>query len=225
MVSAVRHVRMVYSDTDTPYIINNATYGSFQTYRANSIHDVNYASGTRTMVGQREWAQFYSRYRVEGCKITATFNNQANNGDLLCFIHFARNTDTPWGSWVEAISTVSGNYGGITAVLGPSNGNRGVIRLKKYVSLAKLWGLPAEYKSSGNFTAGMGENPAQSMLARVGILSVTGVSFNATVTLRVKVTMYVRLYNKKILYQTLFAEKENDEDIMEGDDTVNDPDP
>lgn len=223
MVQAVKHVRMVYADTDTPYIIVNANYGGFTTYRANSIHDVNYASGTRTMVGVREWSNFYSRYRVEGCKVTATFNNQAGNGDFLAFIHFARNTDTPWGSWVEAVSTVSGNYGGIAAVLGPSVGNRGVLKLKKYVSLAKLWGLPGEYKSSGNFTAGFGENPAQTMLVRVGILGSTGVTFNATVTLRVKVTMYVRLYNKKILFQTLFAEKENDEDVLEGDDVIEDP--
>lgn len=216
---------MVYADVDTPYIINNATYGSFTEYRANSIFDVNVASATRTMVGVKEWAAFYSRYRVEGCKISATFNNQAGNGDFLAFIHFARNSTVPWSTWVEAVSTVSGNYGGIAAVLGPSNGSRGVLRLKKYVSLAKLWGLPGEYKNAGAFTAAMGENPLQQMHARVGILSTTGATFNATVLLRVKVTMYVRLYNKKILYQTLFQENDNAGNELEGDDTVNEPDP
>lgn len=214
---------MVYADVDTPYVTVNNDYGGYRVFRCNSIFDVNGASLSRTMVGVKEWANFYSRYRVMGCKISCTFTNQGANGDFICFIHFARNANTPWSSWVEAVSTVSGNYGGISKVLGPADGNRGVIKLSKYVKLGRIWGDPLEYNASTFFAAMMGENPNQVLLGRVGILSTVGAAFSATVVLRTKITMYVKLFNKKILFQTLMQENDNDGNALEGDDTINDP--
>lgn len=54
---------------------------SVHTFRCNSIFDPDFALGGTQPVGHDEWSDFYKYYRVDSCKIKATFFDNLNSAD------------------------------------------------------------------------------------------------------------------------------------------------
>lgn len=153
-------VKLTYAEYDLA--ITGATVGTPGTYvfRLNSLYDPN-ATGVGhscklfdTLCGNVDTDAPYFRYTVYGAKVTITFKNATAKGSVwICGTNQAGPTNN-----YDARENPNATVKLIDAT--SSNTNRGTVTIRRYYSIAKIWGKTNRYITDydGN-SANYNQNP------------------------------------------------------------------
>jgi len=181
------YVRLPYTE-----LVELAYTGTLKTYQflVNSIYDPNYTGAGHQPMGRDQYAQFYAKYIVRGCKYVVTFSNTnpAYQGEVV--VQLRPNT-TLSATFEDAIE--GGSYRRY-AVLGAEGTGPTVI--SGYASCAKLYGVsPKQLVIDDLFSSNIGTSPNAQMALNLYVQN-QAVGTALTIVARVQLYYYVELYEK-----------------------------
>lgn len=185
-------VKLKYSD------IIAMTYGGLGVpawiqFRGNSIFDPYYTGVGHQPLCHDQWAVFYNRYRVRGCKYFITMANNNTTEHVEVFLQHRPNSSV--SSVVETIR--ESPYTMHKQTLSPETGGKSVGYMRGYHSVAKTRGVtPGRIKFESDYQAVFGNNPPIESFINIGINNPNS-STSVLVYARVDLTYYVEVFDRK----------------------------
>lgn len=156
-------------------------------FRGNSLFDPDFTGGGTQPLGFDQWANFYSKYRVNGSKITVlAVNTSSANNMFISLIPSLISTGVT--TTADAISTPYSRYSFMSVL---SSQPKTV--LKSYMTTGKLSGQNVRYED--NYEAAMGANPVNVWYWIIDAQSNNGVS-NLQYQIIVIITYYCTLFER-----------------------------
>lgn len=131
-----------------------------QQMNLNSIYDPNRTGTGHQAQAYDQWALFYNRYRVDGCRVTVTWTVAPNLGATLCILGSNDTTSIVDPSIIteSPMCTI-----GHMAAGGPA------VRCTKYFDLAALNGVSRSvYNADDRYSAPFGSSPTETIIAHIG---------------------------------------------------------
>lgn len=166
--------------------------GSFptHTFRLNSIFDPDVTITGHQPATHDQWALFYDRYRVMGCKVTVTANTDtsATTGQVRMFMNTSRESTAPGTPIIAAESpyVTMWNVANLTA------GRN--ISVSKYFSIKKLVGQ--RFINQRELSAQFGANPIQGMFLHISATTATLAIGTISPDFFVDIVYYVKLFDR-----------------------------
>lgn len=178
----------------------NSTNAAAVTYRLNSIFDpVQNPHGqpfpSKTVVGYQEMASLYNRYLVTGCKVSVRFYDP-NAESIRVGVRLRIDGEGA----VNGVSQDSLVEQPLTYISGLSNSGKQIKSFNLYVKPYTLLGLSKlEYfANTTNYSSNIGSNPLVDR-CYMDIFAVSGSAVSHAVSVAVKLTYYVQLYDRQYL--------------------------
>lgn len=166
---------------------NNGTATYSAIYRGNSIYDPNYSFGGHEAYGRDQWSNFYQSYKVMGSSIKIKLYQQAN---AVCkawvmpdSLTTVSNTEYPWETPLVSYKTLDRKDS--------TSGNR--YTLKNYMSTKRMFNVTSLLDD--DFGSGISTNPSNEWYWYIRIQDVD-LATNVQVYLDIRITYYVKLYNR-----------------------------
>lgn len=154
-------------------------------FNLNSIYDPNYSAAGHQPLGYDQWAAFYGRYRVDGCKVTVT--TSYTSGDSAMITLLGNNSVTSVTNPDTAAESP------ITATKSYSKGGPPTIIIKNF-NLADLNGVTRKvYETDDRYQAQFAADPTEKIMLHVvtsDIALASSIIIHQTVLLEYSVTMF-----------------------------------
>lgn len=191
------YMKMTYVDVSSTLLGTVGSQYGYYRYRMNDIYDPNPLILTPNVVGQKEMATLYERYRVSGCAIHLIGSNQM---DIPVNIVIWPSTDdqATLVSTSQYIQQMIGNafsqYRQIS-----SKGGMDRFSLKNYVSCKKLVGS-LQVKYDDGYAALSGASPSIPLYWNIASYSLAGFNYTSgTIPFEARLTFYVEWYDRRTL--------------------------
>lgn len=153
-----------------------------QLMNLNSIYDPNRTSTGHQPQGYDQWANFYNRYRVDGCLVTARFTTAPVTGIIISMLG---NNDTtalidPSVITESPLSITKGMSG-----TGPA------VTISKYYDLANLNGVTrAVYNADDRYSAPFGSSPTETLICHIGMWNLASFTYEFQVEMKFYTTLF-----------------------------------
>lgn len=169
-------VKMPYATT--VYTNATGTFGAVQNFRMNSINDPDYSGAGHQPMSHDEWAAFYERYTVYGCKLEMKF--YAPTGDPVEIVYFPSSFVTTPTTLADAKEI---KYSEALIVM---PGEKPVVRTR-YYDISKILGISRKDMSQSRYRTAFGSNPTDDvyhlvMSANIDGSSAINLKYNAKLT-------------------------------------------
>lgn len=136
-------VKFVYTQNTELSVAASDLGATTTVFRGNSVYDPVFDTGGGQPDGFDRWAPFYNKYRVMASKIMIQAINTGNGPQFLTIIPAPEKNDgnVPDYDGLEGYQ-LARIMNARQRVIGPSNGNKGVVFLKHYMTTSKVFGKP-----------------------------------------------------------------------------------
>lgn len=153
-----------------------------QVMNLNSIYDPNRTGAGHQPQGYDQWALFYNRYRVDGCKISSTWTNAPTAGSTVSIL--ANNDATAILDPIVINESPLGYTKGMTAG-GPA------VTISRNYDLAQLTGVTrAVYNADDRYSAPFGSSPTEVLVAHVGSWDAASYTYSYHIQMWFYVTLF-----------------------------------
>ncbi len=186
--SDTQFLKLTYSQNIT--YVTGAGTASNNVWRGNSIFDPDLTGVGHQPRGRDQWVLLYDRYAVYGSSITALFSTDSLRPISVNVLSRAGVFVTP----NTVISRDETKYN-TTRIL-QSQGN-GRVRISRYMSTAKIFGVPPAMIMTSQFATGMLSDTVRQWFWNVSVQDMDEVTVN-TVNVFVTITYYCRLWERII---------------------------
>lgn len=162
-------------------------------WRVNSLYDPDFTTAGHQPLGRDQWAVFYNRYLVYGCKFTITWSTTSSTEQAEIAVQLRPNS-----IMADNMDTVREDPLTIfRAVLGSEDSGQAVRVCRGYADVAKIRGVPkSRVRNESDYQAIFGFNPPIDPTICVYIQNPQ--TTNAVTTkCRVDLTYYCRFYDRK----------------------------
>lgn len=182
-------------------VLSDAVGGitTIQQYRGNSIYDPDLTGTGNQPMGHDQWAAFYSRYKVNACKINVQFlprSNLAGAGNILvAIIPTVLYTAVSSLTAIEIIQQPYVRYTYLTQ----GDGGKNSARLSSYMTTKKMFGLTNT--DEDEYSASFGANPVNDWYFTIVALSADE-SSTMNVQCMVQLTYYTEFKERIVLSQS-----------------------
>lgn len=178
-------------------VTHSADVFNVKIIRANSLHDPDYSLGGGQPTGFDQWASFYDRYKVTSSKCSVQVINQSADpvtGSVICSVFPVID---PASASSNANKTQTQAYQR-TKILTPSNA-QGFVQINNFISTKKIYG--DKTINDIDYSAPITADPFKSWHWAITTQTSDFLSFHSVI-LRIKVTFWAELYERKYLPQS-----------------------
>lgn len=173
-------ISLRYSDTNAK--TSSSTLFIDHVYNLNSIFDPDRTGTGHQPQGHDVWAQLYNRYRVDACTVKVVFTNSSPNGTRLGLL--GSNDATAITDGNILCESPFGVHKNMTST-GPA------VSLIKRFDLAALTGISRPvYNAEERYSAIMGANPGEVIVAHVGGQAEASFTFYYSIDMEFEVTLF-----------------------------------
>jgi len=198
------HTRMVYTFNQAISLPSTAV-STQNAFRLNSIYDPNYTDviglDNKTVAGWIQLSGLYNKYIVMGVRAKVSFTDPTKDG-ASCYVSLVQDVDTNNRTLRYLMETPT-TYTSAVANTGQQK--------KSYDLYIKPWSLMAISKleyltNSDQYASAINSNPTKQIFLRIGVVGNNdGVDTQPTMTMNVKLTYYVKLYDRIRLASSTYA--------------------
>jgi len=195
------HTRMVFTFNQAVSLPANAL-STQNAFRLTSIYDPNYSDTTglnnKSTAGWLQMSGLYNRYIVMGIRAKVSFTDPTKDG-ASCYVSLVQDVNTN-GRTLRYLMETPTTY---TSAVNNTGQQK-----KSYDLYIKPWSLMAisklEYLTNSDLYASpMNDDPTRELFLRIGIVGNNdGVDTEPTLSMNVKLTYYVKLYDRIRLSST-----------------------
>jgi len=211
------YTRIVYTDVDTPQLqVGANSTGSFNSYNLNNLFDPSDSTNSHWAVGHKTMSNLYGRYHVYGAKVEFTAINNTDNTCLIMCKAQSGSHPTGFGDWAK-IKQLQSNPDCWSKMLGPKSGNSGYTRYSKYFNVNALEGNHNYLVGAERFNtpclADMNKEDEMKLyffLLTPTSAPVTGQNDALSVVKDLKITYFVKYFERVDLYNTTFLTDEQE---------------
>jgi len=194
-------VKLKYSElfgfTYTPPIVSDPVSAVYQ-FRLNSIYDPNLTGTGHQPLGHDQWALFYNRYLVYGCKFVVTFTSISTTDQGEIAIQLRPNSLAP--SNIETIREDPLTV--YKSCIGTEDAGQAIKVARGYGDVAKIRGIPkSRLKNESDYQAIFGNNPPIDPTLNIYMIN-QNVLNTLDMRVRVDLVYYCRFYDRKQLTQS-----------------------
>lgn len=188
---------------------------TFAQYKMNSAWDIDTQVLSDSIVGFKEWSAFYNRYRVTWAKLEVDFKNMAPFPVYAGLVFRPVTNETTWNTWSDWRQIESQGMICRFVMLSQAGGNGDGRKLIIKCPLWKVHRNRREYNGDLHYSAPVDKNPSRTIDGFVWIQTATdaAASANYNVFTKIKITLYVKMYEKKLLRKTIFGAEDGEDEV------------
>jgi len=173
----------------------------------NSAYDIDAQILSDSVVGFKEWSAFYGRYLVTWAKIEVDFANASTVPMYVGMCFRPITNETTWSTWADWRNIEGNGMISRFVQLGAGGSSQDMKKLTIKAPLWKVHGNKKEYYGDTGFSAPVDLNPGRLIDGFVWIQTPTDLAatLNLNIFTKIKITLYVKLFQRKLLKQSVFG--------------------